>query len=404
MYCRKLKSSGREIHLPALISKRVSKQKLIFKLYKRIPKMKNFIITIVLMFTVVMGVVQAQTVTKSWAFGFGLDYPRFASANITSLNSNYGGYLSIQRNFSENVGLRLKGGYNHIEGEWSDPLFVLNTEETNLITGNIDLLYYLVPCAPVSPYIFAGVGGNYRSITNGQTAFADDNKFGSQLNIGTGAEIKFNSTWSLVTEFGYHVTNNSKLDGTIAPTEINGRDSYIVLSAGVNMLFGKGEVSKKCEPCQGITKPVKDMTDYDKIEDMIKKHIPKEVTKEVIVDRYIKAISDDRIVLVGVNFAFDKSELLPESYSVLDKAVNLLNENPTVNVEIEGYTDYVGTAQYNQELSVERAETVKKYLVSKGINANRLSTIGYGKGNPVAKNDTEEGRAMNRRIVFRIIK
>jgi outer membrane protein OmpA-like peptidoglycan-associated protein len=149
---------------------------------------------------------------------------------------------------------------------------------------------------------------------------------------------------------------------------------------------------------------MKDMTDYNRIENMIKQHIPKEVIKEVIVDKYIYAISEDRLVLVGVNFAFDKSDLLPESYTVLDKAVKLLNDKPNVNVEIEGYTDYIGTAEYNQTLSVERAQTVKDYLVFKGIAERRLSTIGYGKGNPVADNETEEGRAMNRRIVFRILK
>jgi outer membrane protein OmpA-like peptidoglycan-associated protein len=108
--------------------------------------------------------------------------------------------------------------------------------------------------------------------------------------------------------------------------------------------------------------------------------------------------------LVGVQFAFDKSELLPESYIVLDKSVKLLKDNPNVSVEIEGYTDYIGTAEYNQELSVQRAITVKNYLISQGIADSRLSTIGYGKGNPVANNETEEGRAMNRRIVFRIIR
>jgi outer membrane protein OmpA-like peptidoglycan-associated protein len=134
------------------------------------------------------------------------------------------------------------------------------------------------------------------------------------------------------------------------------------------------------------------------------KEVTKEVTKEVAVDRYILAISNDRLVLVGVNFAFDKSDLLPESYPVLDKAVKLLNDKPDVKVEIGGYTDYIGTEAYNQELSVQRAQTVKDYLVSQGIAANRLTAVGYGKFNPVKDNRTEEGRAMNRRIVFKIVK
>jgi len=75
-----------------------------------------------------------------------------------------------------------------------------------------------------------------------------------------------------------------------------------------------------------------------------------------------------------------------------------------VNVEIEGYCDWIGTEEYNQKLSEERAQTVKSYLVSKGIAETRLTTIGFGKTNPIADNKTDEGRAMNRRIVFRIIK
>jgi OOP family OmpA-OmpF porin len=367
--------------------------------------MKIFLIMLALMLTIGIGVSQAQTSTDSWEFGFGLNFPRYSSVNITSLNSNYGVYLSLQRNFSENVGLRFKGGYSHLEGQWNDAYLNPVLEKTNLLTGDLDLLYYLVPCAPVSPYLFAGVGGNWRHIINGQTALPDNSRFGSQLNIGGGADFKIYRDWSITAEFAYHVTNNSELDGTIVPNELNGRDSYIVLSAGANYFFDRGEPSKLCEPCKGLSDKVcPDMTDYNRIEDMIIKHIPKEVIKDILVDKYIVAVSNDRLVLVGVNFAFDKSDLLPESYPVLDKAVKLLNDKPDLNVEIEGYTDYIGTDAYNQTLSVERAQTVRTYLISKGIAENRLTTIGYGKTNPVADNTTDEGRAMNRRIVFRIIK
>ncbi|MBN2011034.1 OmpA family protein [candidate division KSB1 bacterium] len=360
--------------------------------------MKILLIMLALTSTMVTGVLHAQTVTDSWAIGFGPCFPRFSSVNITSLNSDYGASLSIRRNFSEHVGLRWKGGYSHLEGEWSDTSVNLIKEMTDLITSDFDLLYYILPCVPVSPYLFAGVGGNYKNITMGQAGYPDKNDFGYQFNLGGGAEFKMNSAWSIATEFGYHITDNSELEGIIIPAELNGHDSYIVLSASINFFFGQGA------PCQKMTQKMNDLTDYNRIENLIVKHIPKEVTKEVVVDRYIRAISNDRLVLVGVNFAFDKSDLLPVSYPVLDKTANLLNMKPDVKVEIKGYTDYIGTDAYNQELSVDRAETVKAYLVYKRVAASRLTTVGYGENNPVEDNSTEEGRAMNRRIVFRIIR
>jgi len=367
--------------------------------------MKNIFITLALLLTVGIGFTQAQTVTDSWAFGFGGTYPRFVSVNIQPHSTNYGGFLSLQRNFSEYVGLRLKAGYSHIEAQWNNNSPIVITESTNLITGDLDVLFYIIPCKPISPYLFAGAGGSIRMLKNYPTTTIDENHTALAFNMGGGVEWAIGSDWKILTEYGYHSTFNSELEGAVSAVEINGRDSYMTLNLGFLYYFGKGTPSKLCEPCpQGMTMEMKDMTDYNKIEDMIKKHIPKEVEKVVVVDRYITAISEDRLVLVGVNFAFDKSDLLPESYPVLDNAVKLLNNKPELNIEIQGYADNIDTDAYNKKLSEERAQTVKNYLVSKGIAENRLTTVGYGESNPIADNTTEEGRAMNRRIVFRIIK
>ena len=373
---------------------------------KMIHKMKLILITLAILFTTGVGISQAQIASDSWAFGFGGAYPRFVSVNLQPLNANYGAFLSLQRNFSEHVGLRLKAGYYHMQGEWTDAYLNSITETTNLLSGNLDVLYYLVPCKTVSPYLVAGAGVGMRAISDYATPYLDKYETTLAFSLGVGVEWSLSQDWKILTEYGYHTVFNSELDGLVAPGEVNGRDSYYTLSLGLLYYFGKGQPSTLCNPPAGLaaTPVMKDMTDYDRIEEMIKRHIPKEITKDVIVDRYIMAIPDDRLVLVGVNFAFDKSTLLPESYPVLDKAVKLLNDKPDVNVEIQGYCDYIGTDTYNQELSEDRAQTVKTYLVSQGIKVNRLSTVGYGKKYPVEDNKTEEGRAMNRRIVFRIIK
>jgi OOP family OmpA-OmpF porin len=105
-----------------------------------------------------------------------------------------------------------------------------------------------------------------------------------------------------------------------------------------------------------------------------------------------------RIVLRGVEFAFNKAELSGSSSVILDVAVEQLERCPNVPMEIDGHTDSIGAEEYNQGLGQRRAETVRGYLVSKGIRSSRLTARSYGESRPVASNDTDEGRQTNRRV------
>jgi len=115
-----------------------------------------------------------------------------------------------------------------------------------------------------------------------------------------------------------------------------------------------------------------------------------------------------KIILRGINFDFDKSNIKREFVPVLDEAAQILKDNPSVKVTIEGYTDSIGTEAYNMRLSGRRANAVKHYLVSKGVMADRLDAVGRGESNPVAPNklpngrDNPEGRAMNRRAELKV--
>jgi outer membrane protein OmpA-like peptidoglycan-associated protein len=105
-----------------------------------------------------------------------------------------------------------------------------------------------------------------------------------------------------------------------------------------------------------------------------------------------------KIATVGsANFDFDKAEVNASGRDILDHAVKVLRDNPDLHVTVEGHTDSVGSAAYNQKLSERRAQAVKRYLVRQGIESNRISAVGYGKSRPIASNDTDEGRAQNRR-------
>jgi len=116
----------------------------------------------------------------------------------------------------------------------------------------------------------------------------------------------------------------------------------------------------------------------------------------------VSAPTKKTIVLRGINFDFDKAVIKPEFEGVLDAGVEVLKENPGVHVTVAGYTDSVGTDQYNQGLSERRAKAVLDYFVAHGVEASRLTAVGYGETNPVASNDTADGRAQNRRVELKV--
>lgn len=108
--------------------------------------------------------------------------------------------------------------------------------------------------------------------------------------------------------------------------------------------------------------------------------------------------------LKNVLFVQTKTEILPESYPELDLVVSFLKENPKVKIELMGHTDSRGVHADNVRLSQQRADKVKEYLVSKGIDSRRISGKGFGGSKPIASNDSEESRKMNRRVEFVIKK
>jgi OOP family OmpA-OmpF porin len=106
-----------------------------------------------------------------------------------------------------------------------------------------------------------------------------------------------------------------------------------------------------------------------------------------------------KISLSGdAHFDFDSAKLRPTGEARIDELVDGLKANPSLTVMVAGHTDSIGSDEYNQRLSEARANAVRDYMVSLGISPSRISTHGYGETDPVASNDTEEGRAQNRRV------
>lgn len=144
---------------------------------------------------------------------------------------------------------------------------------------------------------------------------------------------------------------------------------------------------------------------YYYIDEVVLKKIPPVLDREPI-EPYdsLELNSQASIEIKHIYFDFDESTLLPDSYQELNKLLLLLHNRPGIHIRIAGHTDQIGSAAYNQSLSVRRARAVADFLVRHYIEPGRLEVKGYGFDQPVASNSDETGRQKNRRVVFEIIK
>ena len=247
------------------------------------------------------------------------------------------------------------------------------------------MVRYHLGQAKVRPYVAVGLGSQrHRNVMN-----TDDNLTAS-MGIG------------LQGQFAKHISGRAQIlyrvDGDDKSLPSNGSYGDWIYSVGLSFDFGgKAAPPPPPPPPPPAAKAPPPNPDLDG------DGVPNERDKcpntrpGAVVDLdgcEVEAV----IALDGVYFDFDKATLKPEAMVVLNEAAALLDQHERVVVEVAGHTDSIGTEAYNQGLSVRRADAVKDYLVSKGVTASRLSARGYGESQPVASNDTEAGRAENRRV------
>ncbi len=294
------------------------------------------------------------------------------------------------------------------------------------------------------PYIYVGAGfATYgRKPENLYVPGTD-----GTLNAGAGFAIMATECFGFTYNLNYALTNHDNRDGI----EIGYNDQFMIHSAGIVFLLGKKEVppaqvvvviEEKDTDGDGIIDRLDDCplvaglakfngcpdTDNDGIkdsEDRCPQRKGSMALKGCPDSDYdgLADIDDDCPYLYGpvenkgcpvrtqehfdfhalldeIQFDFDKSTIKPESYSALDKVAAELNSNEFYYIIVKGHADAIGTDEYNAKLSKERAESVRAYLVAKGVPAEKIITRGFGEDVPEATNTTEEGRAENRRVEF----
>nr|WP_227625891.1 OmpA family protein [Geofilum rubicundum] len=124
--------------------------------------------------------------------------------------------------------------------------------------------------------------------------------------------------------------------------------------------------------------------------------------KAQLPDANVERVGEGIIVELSNNilFGFDSYELSSTARTNLNKMITVFDTYPDTDIEVQGHTDSSGSDTYNQDLSERRANAVTSYLVNRGVSSSRLTTVGYGETSPKYSNDTEEGRAQNRRVEF----
>jgi len=242
---------------------------------------------------------------------------------------------------------------------------------TDLYGARLEGLYYFMPDSWFVPYLAVGAGDRTFKIKDSRT----NSDFA--LAYGVGARFFASESFFIRADFRDILAFNTPNGNPVNNLE------YTV---GIGWLLG----GKKQEPVAEVA-PV--IVEPPKPAPVIP---PAPVAAPIVVKPEI--IEKGRVT-IDVKFKTNKSDIAPKYDGELAKFADVLTKNPDLNVIIDGYTDSVGTAQYNKKLSQRRAESVKKYLVNKfGIDASRLKTVGYGLEKPIASNKTEEGRKKNRRV------
>lgn len=342
----------------------------------------------------------SQAFESKWGLGGGVTYPRFFSVTGTGIsgNENYGAYFSIEKYFNEQVSLRGLFNFTHMESNYYlVPGSPIQIQTVNQFALNADVLYKFLPCRLVSPYVLFGLGITNFTNDHSFNPELDDTFFGYQFNLGAGIEWGFSEDLALKTEAVYRTASNNKLDGNYSLNENskglfggNG-DTYATFDVGLIWYFNKGNISNICEKCpEGVREVlVRDTVYVERI---------KEIQKTIVDTVYV-----EKPTLFGVNFNFDKYVLSPESYPILDHDLRILKTYPDINIILSGFTDNFGGDQYNDKLSENRVNAVYNFLVSSGINSNRINKKWYGESDPVRSNDSAIDRAFNRRVEIKVL-
>jgi len=384
----------------------------------------------------------AFTPVSHWSIGLkgGGNYFRVAPGSISRSDQfNWVGGAAIEYSINPLVGLGLEYMYNPYGHTYQLNANQIGTMEGRthdaVVFASINLMNLLVPnrtnfWSKMNIYGDAGVGVGFyqfKLMNAANNVIVDSRNAGDGVpetvmgKLGLNLEYNISKSIALGGEVQYRYYDRTNLGGYQMS---KGNSEALTATIGLRFKLGANgqkQHARNISMCEYYPKPAP----------VIINKIVKDNTVETM-DR-LKAIEDENAALnnkinklnsdidslsanrnanggylptyENIEFEFGSDKLTQGSYRALDEIAATLNSKPsTVRLNVAGYTDYVGTDEFNQTLSVNRANAVKRYLLNKNVPASSITIIGYGEKNPIGPNNTSEGRELNRRVEFQLTK
>ena len=307
----------------------------------------------------------------------------------SSGDGNLGARFFAQTGFVSGRGAPLNA--NNPTNEFSTRIDIIGGALTYLLS--LDNEVYIWASAGASNMWYYPYDGNNNRLPN---APGMNDNFMLALNGDAGVKVMVTEHISIDATAGVVFGKKDYLDGVKAGSN---NDSFFNGLVGASYYIGRPENLRRDLPggMRGVTKVF--IHDTVSVNHESTQIITTHDTVEIINPGTIQTV-----VLNGdANFEFNKSNLLPNAYTVLDTLINTMKVHPNYKWEVGGYTDAIGSDEYNLKLSHRRAQAVVDYFVSKGIDVNSITVVDYGKEHPIATNETLEGRSMNRRVEIKLL-
>ena len=302
---------------------------------------------------------------------------RFSNDWVAGLNAGYA--------FESGWRPELELDFRRNDTTSASPFYVHATSETAMVNMWYDVKTQSGLFSVLHPYLGAGVGAARSEIVSNSGMSPYDTRLAYQA--GAGLNYDLTHHWTASLDYRFLRTNHDR-DASPGPLADYRYQTQSVM-LGLRYSFGSAPVMVATAAPAPVSKPAP---------------TPAPVCNPPAgfkVDADCHIIPQER-VLRAVDFVFNSAQLTGPAQHTLDEVASALIAQPELDAEVQGHTDSVGSAAYNLKLSQRRADAVKTYLVSKGVNSANLTAHGFGKTHPIASNDTAEGRAQNRRVQFEV--